>query len=169
MPTAIYLNARETGHGRSSAKPKAKKAEEVKKKKPVEEKKKKPKTTPTKLPRKATYPRWWKEVKTAGINFASAGLNQILAAQCGIRYFITSIVFTVSAETNITFSEGGFFITGPMDFGGTGEPRGIVISMGDSPMMLSPGAAFFIHSTAAVQVSGFITYLTEVVEPPPEK
>lgn len=169
MPTTIYLQPRGKGSGRSSAWPRIKSAKEGKRKKPEERKKKKPKTRPTKLPKRATYPRWWKQVRTAGISFSGAGTYTIIPAEPGTRIFLTTITFTVGGETNITLLNGAFAFSGPMDFGGTNEPRGIVIPMGEAPLMLSASSAFRISSSLAVQVSGFVAYLSEVVEPPPEK
>lgn len=71
---------------------------------------------------------------------------------------IVSIFFTVAGEVNITLYGGEFEISGPMDFGGTSEPRGIVIPFPYSPLELREGKSFRIHLSAAVQVSGTVCY-----------
>ena len=169
MPTAIYVLDPAKGSGRSSAWPKQRRAVKAREKRRVRRRKKKPRTKPTRLSKRATYPRWWKQIKAAGINFSTAGIHTIIPGEPGTRHFISLITFTVGGETNIVLYNGPFAFTGPMDFGGVDEPRGIVIPLGDSPIMLSPSSGFSIGSTLAVQVSGFIAYISEIVEPPPEK
>jgi len=98
-----------------------------------------------------------KTVTSAKIDFAASGDQTIIAGQVGLKIKITSLVFTVGGETNITLKGDATALTGPMDFGGTNEPRGIVDTQGFLPYELTAGAAFVINSSAAVQVSGYVT------------
>jgi len=98
-----------------------------------------------------------KAVTSAKIDFADAGDHTVVAGIAGQKIKITSLVWTVGGETNITLLDGATEITGPMDFGGTDEPRGIVITQGFLPYELTEGAAFVINSSLAVQVSGYVS------------
>lgn len=168
MPTAIYPQTVGRRAGKPSVMPRTRGVVDVTERRLVEKGYEKLKTKISILPKTAIYPRWWKEVKRAGINFATIATHIVIPAEIGIRHFISLITFTVGGETNITLYDGDFPFSGPMDFGGTNEPRGIVISLADAPLMLGKDAAFRIASTGAVQVSGFVTYMSEIAEPPPE-
>jgi len=74
---------------------------------------------------------------------------------------ITSIVLVVGGQTNITFTENDTPFTGSMDFGGTDEPRGIVIPHGSMPLTLGLANDFKIASSASVQCSGYVVYYKE--------
>jgi len=73
--------------------------------------------------------------------------------------YISTIVLTVSGECDITFSFGIAGSSGPMNFGGDDEPRGMVIAMGNSPAPCG-GGSFMItaSSTEAVSIGGFVSY-----------
>jgi hypothetical protein len=75
--------------------------------------------------------------------------------------FIATIVLTVSDETNISFTFGVFGSSGSLDLGGTDEPRGIVIAMGDSPAPCGKGGFTVTSDGAGVAVGGFVTYYLE--------
>ncbi len=98
-----------------------------------------------------------KIVTSAKIDFADAGDHTIVPGVEGQKIKITSLAFTVGGETNLTLLDGATEITGPMDFGGTDEPRGIVITQGFLPYELTEGAAFVINSSLAVQISGYVS------------
>ncbi|MBA7474190.1 hypothetical protein ES707_09538 [subsurface metagenome] len=101
-----------------------------------------------------------RETKTqtsAVINFAGAGDSQIVAGIAGSQICVTGLMFTVGGETNITLYAGAAAISGPMDFGGADEPRGMVDNKGFLQYKLPVGEAFIINSSAAVQVSGYVT------------
>ena len=98
-----------------------------------------------------------KVVTSAAIDFATSGDHVIVAGVAGQQIKITSMIFTVGGETNITLMNGATPITGPMDFGGTDEPRGMVHTQGFLPYELDVGAALGINSSNAVQVSGCVT------------
>ena len=94
----------------------------------------------------------------AAVNIASAVTHTIIPGVVNKRIKIVSLFFTVAGEVNITLYDGATAISGPMDFGGTSEPRGIVIPFPFSPLELSVGNAFIINLSAAVQVSGSVCY-----------
>jgi len=131
--------------------------------------KKRTKTKATPLPSKVRYPKWWKNLRYAGINIAAITTATIIPAQTGQRHFITGIFIITGGETNITLYDGSFPFTGPMDFGGTDEPRGISMPLGDAPIMLNDGSPFRIQSTTTAQISGYVNYFSEAVEVPPDQ
>lgn len=92
------------------------------------------------------------------INIASATTHTIIPGVSGKRIRIVSLFFTVAGEVNVTLLDGSTSISGLMDFGGTSEPRGIVIPFPYSPLELGAGNAFEIGLSAAVQVSGTVCY-----------
>jgi len=98
---------------------------------------------------------------SAVINETTADTNEIIAATAGKRIKITGIVLTVAGETNLTFLSAAIPLSGPMDFGADGEPRGMVHALGNFPLQTAEGEAFNISSSAAVQQSGYVTYYTE--------
>lgn len=104
----------------------------------------------------------FKDSLKAVINFNTADTHDIIAAVTGARHCITTIMFTVSGETNITFRDESGAFTGPMDFGGTNEPRGMVSNHGIRPLKCTISEKFQIVSTGAVQVSGYVIYYDQV-------
>jgi len=94
----------------------------------------------------------------AAINISSAATHIIIPGvpQKSIR--IVSFFFTVAGEVNITLYDGAVALSGPMDFGGTSEPRGISIPFPYSPLTIAAGNDFKINLSAAVQVSGTVCY-----------
>ena len=98
---------------------------------------------------------------TAVINFATAATQEIIAAASGVKHKITTIVFTVAGETNLTLKKATTAISGAMDFGGTNEPRGMVSNHGNFPLECGTNQAFQITSSGAVQVSGYVLYYDE--------
>ena len=97
----------------------------------------------------------------AAINFATAITSEIVAAVSGKKIKVANIMLTVAGETNLTFKSDSDSISGPLDFGGTDEPRGMVHSLSDYPLETAEGEAFGLASSLAVQVSGYVTYYTE--------
>ena len=94
----------------------------------------------------------------AKIDISTAADIEVIAAVATRKISISSIVFTVAGETNITLKSGATAISGAMDFGGTNEPMGMSHGMGDMPLQTVAGEAFVISNSIAVQVSGWITY-----------
>jgi len=99
-----------------------------------------------------------RRTKTVAIDIASIASHTIIAAVSGKKINITSLLFTTGGDVNITLKDGTTALTGAMDFGGTSEPRGIVANFGDNAMELTPGNAFVITLSAAIQVSGLVCY-----------
>lgn len=168
MVMPAHIPKENSGMGTASTEAAVDEKEKETKKPKTEQVKKKTKTKPTPLPAKVRYPKWWKNLRYAGINIAAITTATIIPAQAGQRHFITGIFFITGGETNITLLDGGFPFTGPMDFGGTDEPRGISMPLGDAPIMLNDGSSFSIQSTTTAQVSGYVNYFSESVEVPPE-
>jgi hypothetical protein len=124
---------------------------------------KQPEVKPTLIIARTPYPKWWKDLQTAAIDIDAAGTEIIILPNPNFYLYIATIVLTVSGETNITLHFGVFGESGAMDFGGEGEPRGIVIAMGNSPTSCGTGS-FQITSSDAVHVGGFISYFREAVK-----
>ena len=95
---------------------------------------------------------------TAAISIATAADHTIIAAVTGKKIIITSLFFTVGGDVNVTLKDGATAISGAMDFGGTSEPRGMVVNFADIAIALGSGNAFVITLSAAVQVSGTVVY-----------
>jgi len=124
---------------------------------------KQPEVKPTLIIARTPYPKWWKDLQTAPIDMDTTGTEIIILPNPNFYLYIATIVLTVSGETNITLAFGAFGNSGAMDFGGDGEPRGIVIAMGNSPTSCGTGS-FQITSSEAVHVGGFISYFREAVK-----
>ena len=100
-------------------------------------------------------------IRKAVINKATAATHELIAAVAGSKISVVSIAFTVAGEVNITFLTAATALSGAMDFGGTSEPRGIAHNFGSCPLQTGEGEAFNMTLSAAVQVSGMITYYLE--------
>ncbi|MBA7495168.1 hypothetical protein ES702_05747 [subsurface metagenome] len=96
------------------------------------------------------------------IDIATAATHAIIAATAGQKIHVINLIFTVGGDCNITLKTGATAMTGAMDFGGTGEARGIVIPLGVGPLVCASGEAFNITLSAAEQVSGFVTYYKQL-------
>jgi hypothetical protein len=95
----------------------------------------------------------------AVINANTAATHEIIAAIPGKIIKIMNLSLTVGGETNLTLKSDTTAISGPMDFGGESEPRGMVHHFGDFPLCMAEGEAFRIESSGAVQLSGYVTYI----------
>lgn len=102
-----------------------------------------------------------KTLKQVAINESTAASNEIVAAVVGKQICIVNLVFTVAGEINITLQSAANALSGAMDFGGTNEPRGFVSNHGEFPLKTTSGEAFNILMSAAVQLSGYVTYYEE--------
>ncbi|MBM4338983.1 MAG: hypothetical protein FJ110_05530 [Deltaproteobacteria bacterium] len=127
---------------------------------------KKPRATPTKLPPRLKYPKWWKNLSPTGFSLSAAGSKIIVQGNRGFRTFITMIAFTVGGETDITFTFGTRGVSGPMSFGGIDEPRGMVIPFGDAPADCGQGAFKITSTGVGVSVNGLVNFYTEPDEVP---
>jgi len=122
---------------------------------------KQPTVKPDLIIERTPYPKWWKDARAWNIDIPDAGTHVIIRQTPGWRSYISAIVLTVDGETNITFGMGVFGSSGSMDLGGTDEPRGMVIAMGNSPMPLGEGGFTITSTGAGVHVGGFISYFYE--------
>lgn len=102
-----------------------------------------------------------KTMITAAISDSDGGNVLAITANATKKHKITTILLTVAGQTNIQLLRGATPLSGPMDFGGTDEPRGMVSNHGDYPLETAVNEAFNITSSAAVQVSGYVIYYTE--------
>ncbi|GAH69384.1 unnamed protein product, partial [marine sediment metagenome] len=98
-----------------------------------------------------------KTVTSAPIEIDGEGDTTIVTGVPGQKIKLTSIMFTVKGETNITFMNGAAAITGPMDFGADGEPSGMVSNHGFLPYEFTEEASFVINLVGAAVVSGYVT------------
>lgn len=102
-----------------------------------------------------------KTLLKAVINIATGASHEIIAAVTGERIHVCNFMFTVAGEVNVTLQSATNAISGALDFGGEDEPRAMVHNFGDFPLVLTVSEAFKILLSAAIQVSGYVTYYTE--------
>ena len=137
-----------------------KRAEEQERKEKKEEAPPPPKPPEKELILKPTlFPKWWRDESIAKIHFTSPGSLQVVGATQDFLLFISTIALTVSGEADVVFTFGSAGASGPMDFGGDGEPKGIVIAMGNSPA--NCGSGFFMISASSdelVNIAGWCSY-----------
>ena len=98
---------------------------------------------------------------TAPIDISSPGDNIIITGTAGTQIKVVFIMFTVAGEVNVKLMSGTTDRSGPMNFGGTDEPRGMVAPHGPGPFVCNTAEDFIINLSAAVQVSGYCTYYKE--------
>ncbi|MBA7581849.1 hypothetical protein ES708_23760 [subsurface metagenome] len=91
------------------------------------------------------------------ISFSSTVAQEIVEGVALKKIKLTSLMFTVGGDTDITLQDGVDDLTGPMAFGGDNEPRGMVDNHGYLPYEIATGRSFFIKCSAAVQISGYLT------------
>lgn len=125
-----------------------------------------PAVKPNLIIKRTPYPKWWNDEGIAKISFSSPGSQFIVTARGDYSLYIATIVLTVSGECDITFSFGTAGSSGSMDFGGSDEPRGIVIAMGNSPTPCGSGS-FMITATSdeSVLIGGYVSYYLWKKEP----
>jgi hypothetical protein len=95
------------------------------------------------------------------VNISTATTTVLKAASAGHTYTIMSIVLTVAAANNLTWKSATTAISGPMDFGETGEPHGMTVNLWPCGLGCVTGEALQLTTTTTGQVSGFITILDE--------
>jgi len=100
-------------------------------------------------------------VLQAPISFAGAANNCVVSLVAGKKIKICNIMFTVAAEVNLTLRSGTTALSGVLDFGADGEPRGMVHNFGDFPLETLTGQSFCILASTGAQVSGYVTYFLE--------
>ncbi|MBA7612233.1 hypothetical protein ES703_19469 [subsurface metagenome] len=87
---------------------------------------------------------------------------EIVGATAGQKIHVVNLVFTVTGAVAVILYSGTDPISGAMDFGDTGEPKGAVIPLGLGPIVCRTGEAFNIDLDAAVYISGFCTYYKQL-------
>lgn len=107
------------------------------------------------------YPKWWREAKVWPLTINTAGWHVVIPNTPGYKTYISTIVFTVSGKTSVTFNIGNFGPSGTMKFGDEDEPRGMVIAMGNSPMPCGYQGFSIQTDGAGIELSGFIVYYYE--------
>lgn len=101
---------------------------------------KEPTVPPELIIERTPYPKWWRDSLNAKIDLVAPG-SQIIATIHGkLRLFVSAIIITVTGETVITFTFGNAGSSGPIYLGGTNQPMGIVIAMGNSPAPCADGS-----------------------------
>lgn len=103
-----------------------------------------------------------KNLSSAVISANTAATHEIIAATAGQQIHVVNIFFTVAGEVNITFLSAATPLTGVLDFGGDGEPRGAVVPLGVGPLVCASGEAFNMTLGQAILVSGFCTYYKQL-------
>lgn len=131
---------------------------------PVEPAELRPTAKPSTIITRSRYPKWWKDLSTAAISLTGAGTQVVVGGLPGYRTFVACIVITVSGDTNITFGFGVFGSSGAMNFGGTDEPRGIVINMAESPAPCGTGHFSISSNAPGINVGGFAVFYQEPEE-----
>lgn len=96
-----------------------------------------------------------------GFHTNTSGNNPIITGSAGTQIKVVFIMLTVAAEVNVKFMSGATDLSGPMDFGGTDEPRGMVAPMGVGPLVCGVAEDFIIHLSGAVYIDGYCTYYKE--------
>lgn len=105
------------------------------------------------------FPKWWNDEGIAKISLTSPGSQFVITARADYQLYIGTIVLTVSDECTMHFNFGQYGTTGEMRFGGTDEPRGIVIAMGNSPAPCGTGSFMVTAaSSSSVSIGGFVSY-----------
>lgn len=100
-------------------------------------------------------------IQSAEIDISGTSPNDIIAVDGTKSHHICSIMFTVDAQTDVTLHDDGAVTSGPMDFGGTDEPRGMTHNFGIAPLVCGAGKKFQITLGADVNVHGIATYYSE--------
>jgi len=103
-----------------------------------------------------------KNLLPAKIDVATAADHTIVPGSTGQKIHVVNLIFTVAGEVNVILKSGANELTGPMDFGGTDEPRGAVTPLGLGPLVCNSGEAFVINLNADIQTSGFVTYYKQI-------
>ena len=103
-----------------------------------------------------------KTLESAVISENTAATHEIIAATAGKKIHVINLVFTVAGEVDITFLTAATPLTGVLDFGAAGEPRGAVIPLGIGPLVCETNEAFNMTLGQAILVSGFCTYYKQL-------
>jgi len=101
------------------------------------------------------------EHKSKAFHVNTSPTSTIIPADGTKSHHITSIMFTVAAENDITFNDEGSGLSGAMNFGGTGEPMGLTHNFGILPLVCAAGKKFEFDLSQAQYVTGLVTYYSE--------
>ena len=100
----------------------------------------------------------WSQV---AVNINSATTTTLKAGVSGHTYTVLTISLTVAAENNLTWKSASTALSGPMDFGASGEPHGWQANLWPCGLKCAVGEALNLTTTTTGRVSGFITILDE--------
>jgi hypothetical protein len=95
------------------------------------------------------------------VNINAATTTELKAAVTGHTYTVIGISLTVAGENNLTWKSNTTALSGPMDFGGSGEPHGWQANMWPHGLKCTAGEALKLTTTTTEQVSGFVMILDE--------
>jgi hypothetical protein len=126
----------------------------------------KPPVSPGLIITRTRFPKWWKDLRVSGITIAGSGVQTIVQGGSNFNVFIASITVLTTDATIVSFGFGTMGASGPMPLGDTDQPKGITISMSDSPAPCGQGG-FTVHSLGGSgTLGGFVVYYVEKVETP---
>lgn len=109
------------------------------------------------------YPKWWKDLRVSGIGTTGQQVQAVTSGGGNYNTYVACIVIVVNGPCSVSFGFGTMGASGVMELGDTDEPRGMVISMGDSPAPCGQGG-FSVHAIPDDQetgVGGFVVYYVE--------
>jgi hypothetical protein len=95
------------------------------------------------------------------VNINTATTTELKAANAGHTYTVIDISLTIAAENNLTWKTASTALSGPMDFGASGEPHGWQANFWPHGLKCVAGEALNLTTTTTGQVSGFIMILDE--------
>jgi len=95
------------------------------------------------------------------ININTATTTELKAASGGHTFTVLTISLTIAAENNLTWKSASTVLSGPMDFGASGEPHGWQANLWPCGLKCATGEALNLTTSTTGQVSGFITVLDE--------
>jgi len=122
---------------------------------------KKPGVAPELIITRIEYPKWWKELLVSPINIVGPASQTIASPGPNNLLYVSAIVLTVDGETQIKFSFGIFGSSGWLSLGGEGQPMGMVIALGGSPIPCGEGGFSVYSSAEDISVGGFASYYLE--------
>ena len=103
-----------------------------------------------------------KTLKYAPFRSNSTDPIEIVGGTALFNIHVVNLVFTVTGAVAVILYSGTDPISGAMDFGDTGEPKGAVLPLGFGPIVCRTNEAFNIDLDAAVFISGFCTYYKQL-------
>jgi len=128
------------------------------------EKKKKKEVSPGLLITRTQFPKWWKDLRVSGITIVGSGVQTIVQGGSNFSVFIASITVLTTDATSVSFGFGSMGASGPMPLGDTDQPKGMTISMSDSPAPCGQGG-FTVNSIGGTgTLGGFVVYYVEKME-----